>query len=152
MRKSLLVLAFVIAAAPATARADAAIGLFVGEPLGLDLKFGTGHRSALDILIGADSYRDGRVSYGHITYLVTVAVGHGDAMLIPLRLGIGGAVYGDFDNDVNVAARAPIQLGLRFRSQVELYFELALKLTLIDNNNNRPFADLDGGVGLRFYF
>ncbi|MBX3159465.1 MAG: hypothetical protein KF773_26070 [Deltaproteobacteria bacterium] len=153
MRKIILVLALFAITAPSTpARADAAIGLFVGEPLGLDLKFGVGRRSALDILAGATSYRSGRVSYGHLTYLVTAAVGRGDSMLIPLRLGIGGAVYGNFDNDLNLAVRAPIQVGLRFRSGIELYGEIAIKLTLIDGNNNNEFADLDGGIGLRFYF
>jgi hypothetical protein len=154
MHKLLLVLALAVAAAaasPTEARADAAIGLFVGEPLALDLKFGAGRRSAIDIALGATSYRDGRVSYGHLTYLVTVARGRGDSVLIPLRLGIGGAVYGT-DDDLNLAARAPLQVGFRFRSGVELYGEIAIKLTLIDDNNNNEFADLDGGVGLRFYF
>ena len=151
MRKAILVLVLLASSAKA-ARADAALGLFVGEPLGLDLKIGVGHRSALDILVGASEYRDRAVSYGHLTYLVTVAVGHGDSMLIPVRLGIGGAVLGNFDNDVDLAVRVPFQVGMRFRSQIELYGEIAIKLTFLDENANRAFADLDGGIGLRFYF
>src|SRR5258707_1349361 len=81
-------------AASTTARADIGLGLFVGEPLGLDLKLGIGPRSGLDIVLGASSYRRGRTDYAHVTYLLTPFVGHGDSVLIPLRLGVGGAVFG----------------------------------------------------------
>jgi hypothetical protein len=150
MRKVILVLVLLAAASPSTARADTALGVFVGQPFGLDLKLGMGRRNALDIVVGASDYRDGALNYVHLTYLVTVARGHGDGVLIPLRLGIGGAILG-FDNDIDVAARVPLQLGLRFRSKIELYGEIALKLTFIDDDRG-AFADLDGGIGLRFYF
>ena len=59
---------------------------------------------------------------------------------------------GRFDDDLNVAARVPFELGLRFRrTPLEIYFEIALKLTVIDELDNHPTVDLDGGIGLRFY-
>ena len=60
---------------PSPARADFGLGLFLGEPTGLDLKFGMGNRSALDIVLGYTTFDDARTGYGHVTYLVTPLVG-----------------------------------------------------------------------------
>jgi hypothetical protein len=151
--RTLALLTVLAVAAPA--RADVGLGLFIGEPTGLDLKLGLSPRSGLDLLFGWDTYRDNRDHYGHLTYLVTPVVGHGDAVLVPVRLGIGVAVYddGSFDNGTNVAVRAPLEIGLRFRrTPLELYGELAFKLTFVDANHNNDDLDLDGGIGIRFYF
>jgi hypothetical protein len=154
MRK-LLVIAVVVAASGA-ARADVGLGVFVGEPTGLDLKIGLARRSALDLVLGWDSvFHDGRDHYAHVTYLATLAVGRGSSVLVPVRLGIGGAIYddGSFDNGTNLAVRAPLEIGFQFRrAPVEIYAEVALKLTFIDQNNNDPTIDVDGGVGFRVYF
>src|SRR5687768_4062291 len=134
MRKLLpatVVFGLVLAARPAPARADFGLGLFLGEPTGLDLKIGLGNRSALDILLGFNTFDDGRVGYGHVTYLVTPLVGRGDAVLVPLRLGIGGALYGPSD-DPSFAIRAPLQIGLRLRrTPLEFYGEIALAFVLL---------------------
>lgn len=143
-----------VAHSSAPARADVGLGLFVGEPFGLDLKLDLQPRSALDILLGATTFRDGRANYGHLTYLITPVVGRGRSVLVPLRLGVGGAFYdggGDFADEVNLAVRLPLQVGLRFRSSpLELYGEIALKVTFYDEyDNNGDAIDLDGGIGLR---
>jgi hypothetical protein len=150
---SFVVLAMLAVAAPA--RADVGLGVFVGEPTGIDLKLGLSQRSGLDLLIGWDTYHDNHDHYGHLTYLVTPFVGVGDSITVPLRLGIGGAIYddGDFNNGTNVAVRLPAEIGLRFRrTPIEIYGEIALKITFIDENNNNDTVDLDGGMGIRFYF
>ncbi len=152
MRK--LVIAALLAMA-SSAQADVGVGLFVGEPSGLDLKIDAGYRSAIDIVLGWSTFRDDRDEYAHLTYLATPIVGHGDAVLVPLRIGIGVAFYGEgsFDNGVNVAVRAPIELALRFRNApVEIYGELAAQFTFFDDNNNDPLFDLQGGIGFRIYF
>lgn len=136
------------------ARAEVGLGLFIGEPFGLDLKFDLQRRSALDIVLGATTVREGRANYGHVTYLLTPIVGRGRSVLVPLRLGIGGAFYdggGDFADEVNLAVRAPLQVGLRLRSTpLEFYGEVAIKVTFFDeNDNNGDAIDLDGGIGLR---
>ena len=150
MRKLLpttLVLGIVVAARPTPARADFGIGLFLGEPTGLDMKVGLGGRSGLDILLGFTSFR-GRTGYGHLTYLVTPVIGHGSAVIVPLRLGIGAALYGPSD-DLNVAIRAPFEVGLRLRrTPLEFYGEIALLLTLADP----VFADVQAGIGFRVFF
>jgi len=155
MRKLLLttaVFGLVVAGRPAPARADFGLGLFLGEPTGLDFKIGLGGRSGLDILLGFTSIRsafdNGRVGYGHVTYLVTPLVAQGNAVTVPLRLGIGAALFGPSD-DLGVAIRAPVELGLRLRrTPLEFYGELAFVVVLVDDVH----SDIQGGVGFRLYF
>ena len=149
MRKLFLVtLAFALALAtrPATARADVGIGLFLGDPSGLDLKIGLNNRSGLDLLFGVNTLSSGRVSYGHLTYLVTPLVTQGDSISVPLRFGIGAAVFGD-SNNVHVGARVPVEIALRFRSPLEIYGELAALFTIDEGD-----LDLQGGGGIRLFF
>jgi len=145
-----LVLALLIVLASSTARAETiGLGVFFGEPTGFDLKIGLGRRSALDIVIGGTSFRDGRTDYAHLTYLVTPFVARGSSVLIPLRLGIGVAAIGVIDDNAHVAARVPFEIGFRFRSTpLEIYGELALVMVFDDNVDTGG----DGGIGLRFYF
>jgi hypothetical protein len=159
IRKLVIIAALVFAAAPRTASAEVGVGGFFGEPTGIGVKLDLAQRSALDILLGWYShYRDYGFdgAYGHLTYLVTPLVTQGRSVIVPLRIGIGAAIfddYGRFDGDLHLAARFPFQIGLRFRrSPVEIYGEIALKLTVIDPGPNHPSVDLDGGIGIRFYF
>ena len=154
MRKLLLttvVFGIVVAARPAPARADFGLGLFLGEPTGLDLKLGLGHRSDLDIVLGFSHLNTDSAGYGHVTYLVTPVVAQADAVVVPLRIGIGGAVYGP-SGDLSIGVRAPLELGLRLRrTPLEFYGKIALVLVFIDPAND-VFSDLQGGVGFRLYF
>jgi len=151
MRKLCLAIALVLASTTmsSTARAESiGMGLFIGEPTGFDIKLDLARRSALDILLGVTSFRGGRATYGHLTYLVTPFVGRGRSVLVPLRLGIGAAAWG-VENHVNFGARAPFQLGLRFRrTPLEIYGEISLLFELYDDAH----LDVDGGIGLRVYF
>jgi hypothetical protein len=158
IRKLVLVATLMVAFAAKPARAEVGFGVFLGEPTGLDVKLDLARRSALDLVFGYYShYRDYGLDgqYAHLTYLVQPMVAHGDSVLVPLRLGIGVAVFdqsGRFNDDLNVAARVPFELGLRFRrTPLEIYFEIAMKVTFIDDYDNHPTVDLDGGIGLRFY-
>jgi hypothetical protein len=149
---TLAVLGIVLAARPAPARADVGLGVFLGRPTGVDLKLGLGYRSGLDLLFGFTTLESGRGGYGHVTYLVTPLVAQGDAVTVPLRLGIGGALYGTRD-DLDVALRAPLELGLRLRqTPLEFYGEVALLLTLFDPGHEALQLDVQGGIGFRLYF
>jgi hypothetical protein len=151
----LIITALLVIAAPTTARADIGIGLFVGEPLGFDLKIDIERRQSLDLLFGVVSVRNGLrdASYAHLTYLLTPFVGHGRSVVVPLRLGIGVAMFGFIEEQVNVAARTPLELAFMFRSvPLEIYGEIALKLTFVRDGDGDADLDVDGGIGLRFYF
>jgi hypothetical protein len=163
MRPQALLLASVIAAglvaAPSAAHAGVGIGLFIGEPTGFTIKADLQRKTALEILLGVEHLGEGRGRgpYGHLTFLVAPFVARGDSVVIPFRLGIGGAIYdddgGDFGDDVAVAVRAPFEIAFQFRSSpIEIYLEIALKLEIIDPNDNDDFLDLDGGLGFRIYF
>jgi hypothetical protein len=147
MRKLLLTtLCFGIAfaARPSPARAEVGFGLFLGDPTGLDLKLGLGNRSALDLVLGYNSYRDGRVGYGHFTYLVTPVVAEARTVSVPLRIGIGAAILGPGD-DLTGAIRAPVEVALRLHSSpLEFYGEIALALVFRDSD-----LHLQGGLGFR---
>jgi hypothetical protein len=152
MRKLLpatLVVLGIVVARPAPAHADFGLGLFLGEPTGLDLKIGIGNRSALDIVLGYTTFDSGRGGYGHLTYLVTPVVGQGRSVLVPLRLGVGAALFGSSDN-LDVAIRAPLEVALRLRrTPLEFYGEIALALVLFDGDVE---LDIQGGLGFRLYF
>jgi len=143
-----------LVAAPTAARADIGIGLFVGQPTGLDIKVGLAARSALDIVLGLRTFDDDSGGYGHLTYLVTPFAARGRSVIVPFRLGIGVALFEGFGDDLAIAARAPFEVGFVFsRTPLELYLELALKVTFINGNDDDDVdADLDGGLGLRIYF
>lgn len=153
----LTVLWFAIQATPA--RADVGLGAFIGEPTGLDVKLGLDHhRSSLDILLGWYSDWPHNVdggAYGHLTYLLTPVIAHGESINVPVRLGIGGAIYdtgGHFNDNIHLAARLPLEIGLAFRhTPIEIYFEVALKITVWQDFRDHPTVDLDGGLGIRFY-
>jgi ABC-type phosphate transport system permease subunit len=155
MRKLLLttlVFGAMLAARATPARADVGLGLFLGDPTGFDLKIGLSNRSGLDILLGFDTYRDGRGNYGHLTYLVTPLVASGESVLVPVRFGIGAALYGT-SNDLDFAVRAPVEVALRLRrTPLEFYGELALALTLFDPGDDSLRIDLQGGGGFRVFF
>ena len=94
------------------AQAEIGIGLFVGQPTGLDIKLGLQRKTALDIVVGWDDFDDGRSGYAHVTFLVNLTNVRGSDVIVPFRLGIGGAVFedgGDFGDDINVAVRAPLE-------------------------------------------
>jgi hypothetical protein len=155
-----LVLSFILAvaviAAPTRAHAGVGLGVFVGEPLGVTLKVDLKKRTALEVLVGWDDWDEdrGNDEYAHVTFLAALAVAKGESVLIPFRLGIGGAVYDDRgDDDINFAVRAPFQVAFQFRSApVELYLELALRFEIIDDEGDDDHFQLDGGLGFRFYF
>jgi len=155
MRKLLVttvVFGIVLAARTTPARADFGIGIFLGDPSGLDLKIGLTNRTGLDLVLGFNTFRNGRADYGHLTYLVTPLVAHGDAVLVPIRLGIGAALYGG-SNDLDFAVRAPLEIALRLRNApLEFYGEIAVAFTLFDPNEDSLQADLQGGLGFRVFF
>lgn len=155
MRKLLVttvVFGIVLAARTTPASADFGIGIFLGDPSGLDLKIGLTNRTGLDLVLGFNTFRNGRADYGHLTYLVTPLVAHGDAVLVPIRLGIGAALYGG-SNDLDFAVRAPLEIALRLRNApLEFYGEIAVAFTLFDPNEDALQADLQGGLGFRVFF
>lgn len=151
MRKHALAM-LVLLAMSSTARAEAiGLGLFLGEPSGLDIKVGLSAKSSIDIVIGQSSFRDNRTDYLHITYLLTPFVARGRSVLVPFRIGIGAAAIGVVDDNAHAAVRVPLEIGFRFRrTPLEIYGEVAIKGVFVEEDFIT--FDVDGGIGIRFYF
>jgi hypothetical protein len=152
--RNLAFVAVLFAATPA--RADFGIGLFLGEPTGLDLKLGLGNRSSLDLLFGWHELDYDNSHYVHVTYLLTPVVSEGRSVVVPLRIGIGLALADDAAfHSLHAAVRLPLELGLRFRSvPLEIYGEVSFLVWFGRGYCGADTAcfDLDGGLGIRFYF
>lgn len=140
------------AAAPSSASAGVGLGVFIGEPSGLTLKADLERRTSLELLFGGTTYEDGRGTYGHVTFLASPFAARGDSVVIPFRVGIGGALY-EAGDDAGFSVRAPFQLAFQFtRTPIELYAEVSLRVVIIEPGDNAGDLDVDGGGGLRFYF
>ena len=128
----------------------------MGEPLGVTLKIDLKKRTALEVLVGVYDWDEdrGNDEYAHVTFLATLGVVKGESVMIPFRIGIGGAVYDDRgDDDINFAVRAPFEIAFQPRSSpIEIYLEIALRFEIIDDEGDEDHLQLDGGLGFRFYF
>jgi hypothetical protein len=147
--KKLLVILFVLGLSSSARAESIGLGVFLGQPTGLDIKIGLQGRSAIDIVLGANRFDEPRVSYGHVQYLALLGVAHGQSVNVPFRLGVGGAVFALTEDNTTLAARVPLQIGLRFRrTPLEIYGEVAFVILFNDGTD----TDIDGGLGLRVYF
>jgi hypothetical protein len=157
MRTAIFAALVLVHATPRAAHADASLGGFIGDPTGIDLKLGVERRGALDILVGSSDYHDfGGALYGHLTYLVTPFIGRGESVLVPLRVGIGGAFFDHAtagDDRFDIGVRFPLEVAIRFRTApLEIYGEIALLVTFLRPDDNIDLTSLQGGIGVRFYF
>jgi hypothetical protein len=151
LRKLAFVVVAIMLAAP-PARADVALGLFVGDPTAVDLKLGLDRVSALDLAFGVSQFYDRYGYYGHATYLARIAEARGNSVIVPVRLGIGVALIDGHDYGLSLGARAPIEIGFRFRrTPLELYLEAALLLVFLDPAPSYVYLQGQGGIGLRVY-
>ena len=79
------------------------------------------------------------------------------AFELPVYLGLGVRVF-DFDDDredhgLAVGARAPLGIAFDFNNvPLDLFVELALVVDLFVDYGDRYGADVNGAVGLRYYF
>jgi hypothetical protein len=150
--RNLVLAMLLVAAFESTSRAESVgIGLFLGEPSGLDLKVGLSAKSSIDIVIGQTSFRENRTDYLHVTWLLTPFVARGRSVLVPFRIGIGAAAIGVVDDNPHAAVRVPLEIGFRFRrTPIEIYGEVAIKGVFVEEDFIT--FDVDGGIGIRFYF
>ena len=147
------------------------LGVVLGDPTGLSAKLWVGRTNALDFGLGfwgygvtdrcfADSngnqvcdhygYHNGSIN---VDYLWQSNIIRSTAQL-DWHVGVGGRMVfwgGGCPNDcVDLIARAPIGLDLMFQNPnfLEVFFEVAFGLYLIPP----VYPDLEGGLGVRFYF
>jgi hypothetical protein len=141
------------------------LGVALGDPTGIVAKLWLSNTNALDFGFGfhhigwrrCDRF-DTNCDYAYRDYSFNVDyLWQSNLVKGPLQLdwhiGLGGRAYFVGDNryahDVNLAVRAPIGLDMMFRnpSFLELYFEIAPALYLLDLD-----LGLEGSLGARAYF
>jgi hypothetical protein len=150
------------------------VGIFLGDPTGLTGKYFLSPNNAIDFGLSFWTYsrwwgrscfdtRRGRwVSCSgtrvglHGDFLWEDTLASGTAKL-DWHIGVGGRFwvwdeydYYDDDGDFALAVRVPLGLDLTFRRPhfLELFFELAPAFYIIPGMG----FDLEGGIGVRFYF
>jgi hypothetical protein len=133
------------------------LGIIIGEPTGLSLKAWIGGGAAIDAA-AAWSFEGRDYLRFHIDYLRhfnAIDVGRGS---LPFYYGIGGRIgiledgyrgaRGD-DDDIRFGLRIPLGITYLFgRAPLDIFLEIAPVVDLVPSTD----VDLDGGIGMRFYF
>lgn len=125
------------------------IGFMVGEPTGLSLKSWTGGNNAFDVGLAWSLGRYDAVNI-HADYLWHNydLFNEIESGTLPFYYGIGGRVI-LADDDAVIGARIPVGLNYLFDdSPIGLFLEVAPIFNLAPETD----FDVDGGLGVRFYF
>lgn len=150
------------AAAPATAKIQAprfGLGFVLGEPTGLTGKLFLHPNHALDVILAYDISDEAFAVAMDYHFLFDPWPFRLSAGEMPVYVGIGGklAVFGDesrgrrddHDDEVAFGIRVPIGLAFLFnRVPIEIFVEIAPGIRVFPATD----ADVDGGIGVRFYF
>lgn len=172
----------VLSAAPATASAagDFGLGLSLGRPTGLSMKYylgasRNGSPMALQAGLGVSEGFGDDGLHVHVDVLWhPVVLARGNNFALPFYFGVGGRVLEDDDDcyrvngnivcydddDTRIGVRVPFGLLMDFaRPTIDIFFELAFVVDIIElDDDNDPYDDeddalsLDGAIGVRFYF
>jgi hypothetical protein len=131
------------------------LGFILGEPTGITGKLFLQENHALDFILAYDITDEAfavAVDYHFVFDLARFSSGR-----MPLYVGIGGklAVFGDKgrrhnrNEDVAFGLRVPVGLSFFFdRVPIEIFLEIAPGIRVFPDTS----ADVDGGIGVRFYF
>lgn len=135
------------------------VGLMLGAPSGLALKYYLDDTHAIDGGIGVSRYTRGRDGvHLHIDYLWhPVQLASADPFVVPLYLGIGARVF-DFDDDdkddgTAIGVRAPLGVMLDFNNvPLDIFLEGALVADVIVSHRDNADLDFNVALGARYYF
>ena len=123
------------------------LGLGLGDPAALDIKFWNDNVSGFDLGLGLEHFDDVFGVYGEYELgLVSFALGNSGARGV-FYLGVGGAVA--FTNDyTSVAVVIPVGLDFRFDAPVDLFIEARPGIGVV----HRPAFGIGGQIGVRWRF
>ena len=134
------------------------IGLMLGIPLGLDVKFLATETIAIDLGIGAYiAYRDrtGLHIHADVLYHPFVAV-EGESFLAPLYAGLG-ARFLNYDDYTHIGIRVPVGIAFDFGSKAfDIFLEGAFVYD-VSVSGGDPAVETPGAVdinvmtGVRFF-
>jgi len=122
------------------------LGIILGEPTGLSAKLWTGSSNAFDF--GAAWSFEGSGNFLFLAdYVWHSSLTRASSGGLALYYGIGGRVV--FANDPNIGVRIPIGLDYIFSSApIDIFLEVVPSMDLTPSTD----FDLNGGLGIRFWF
>jgi hypothetical protein len=132
------------------------IGVILGEPTGLSIKFWTSYNTAVDIA-QAWSFVDGNALHLHSDFLLhNFGLIKLDFDKLPIYYGIGGRIkfveVEDNKNDKHkfqLGVRIPVGLNyLPSKIPFDFFFEIVPLLDLIPKTD----FTINGGIGFRYFF
>jgi hypothetical protein len=131
------------------------LGVMFGAPTAISGKYFLSQDTALDFGVGTFyRYRDGGLHL-HADFLWHPAVlVKADAFWLPLYFGIGGRFL-DHGNHGHLGARVPIGIAFDFTNvPLDIFLELAavLDFALTDDDHGVIYGDVNGAVGIRYWF
>jgi len=156
MKCKIAIIVFLLAASSANARTqdDFGIGVIIGEPTGLSLKYWLDEERAIDGA-AAWSYSENDSFQLHGDYLI-----HNyewlEAREMPVYYGIGARLKfkdsdgrGRNENDAILGIRVPLGITYLFdEAPLDMFFELVPVLDIAPDVD----LDLNAALGLRYYF
>jgi hypothetical protein len=137
------------------------LGVMIGAPTGLSGKFFLGPDTALDFGLGWNrEFRYHRGVAAHMDFLWhPVTLAQTQPFYLPLYVGLGGRVLqhdrykDDYDDHTHLGLRGPIGIALDFNNiPLDIFFELALVFDVVVDSDDHSYVDLDGALGVRFWF
>lgn len=122
------------------------IGIVLGEPTGLSGKINTGSATAFDIAAAWSFEGNGHLLF-QTDYVWHSSLSSTSSGFFKPYYGFGGRII--FSNDPTVGIRIPIGIDYIFSSSpIDIFAEVVPILDLIKSTS----FDLNGGVGVRFWF
>lgn len=123
------------------------IGVIIGEPTGLSLKFWNSRTTAF-AAAAAWSFREEQKLHLHMDYLFhnfRLAKVRGGRL--PLYIGIGGRVK--FEDETRIGVRLPVGACYILKSHpIDIFFEIAPLLDLLPETG----FDINASIGIRYFF
>jgi hypothetical protein len=131
----------------ATTPGNFGLGIILGEPTGLSMKIWQSEYVAYDAALAWSFGKDGNVHI-HVDYLLhNYEIIRTANSYTPIYYGIGGRIQTKDETALGVR----IPLGIDFRSRripIDIFLEIVPTLNLIPKTE----LDLEGGIGIRYYF
>lgn len=121
-------------------------GVIIGEPTGLTGKMWTSSNTAIDAAV-AWSFRENGYFHVHADFLYHSFVIDVSQGQLPLYFGLGARVL--LANDAALGIRVPLGIAYHFETDpFEIFLELAPIMNLIPATE----FDMNGAIGVRYYF
>jgi hypothetical protein len=159
MKKTITIIMLVLGASlaqgkgPIKGGGDFGLGLVAGEPTGISWKLWSGKERAWDGAVAWSFIDDGYLRL-HVDYLwhdyQLIEVERGQ---LPVYFGVGGTLWSGqrahYEKRFNLGVRGVAGLEYIFpQAPVDVFLELAPTLGLVPETG----FDLQGGIGVRFFF